>query len=456
MFVAPPLSKKTVIFTDNTDHNFLLKLHLSLVRRCRIVAATLTASTAGMSKHSDILDFPLESKVILHGLTKSPDLNGKVGIVRSGLNDAGRQTVFILDSKRIVGLKPCNIRYEPRTVESLSAKELTAILRIKGVDKVDYLATDKSELQTKVSELISGEEEIPLLLAMSQTPSSTISLDTNSSTVDSNVTFDSASDDTTKIAQQADQLSNMSPETLRQQARMMKSMDPDSIRRMNPQLANMTDAQIRMAADQMEMMANNPDMMKMAVEQMKNMDPSQLQRMQSQMQGGTMPIMSPTTNHGQTNANGISDGTLSGENPSKLLANMDKDQLKQMLKTVKDNPEMLKQFAAMTGTPEEQLKQGMESFAGMSDDKMEAALKMMQTVAKAKEKWNQIDATTGGRLVKILIALAVLIVGLIVWYLFLRSSPFDSTPSSHPLAEDITIVQKAHALEEDEFDANEF
>ena len=62
---------------------------------------------------------------------------------------------------------------------------------------------------------------------------------------------------------------------------MMRTMDPATVRRMNPQLANMSDAQLRMAADQMEMMANNPSMMKTAVEQMKNMDPAHLQKMQA-------------------------------------------------------------------------------------------------------------------------------------------------------------------------------
>jgi hypothetical protein len=399
-----------------------------------------------MSNEYDAATFPIESKVILHGLTKSPELNGKAGVVRSDLNDSGRQSVFIVESSRTVSLKPCNLKYEPRTVESLSAKELTAILRVKGVDKVHYLAADKSELRTKVTELVLDEEEIPLLLARSQTPPSSTS---------STATVDSASTGTTQMAQQADQLSNMSPDTLRHQAQLMRSMDPDSIRRLNPQLANMTDAQIRVAADQMEMMANNPDMMKMAVEQMKNMDPAQLQRMQSQMQGGTVPSMAPMANHGQANTNGFSNGSLSHEDPSKLLANMDKDQLKQVLKMMKDNPETLKQYATMTGVSEEQLKQGMESFATMSDEKMEAALKMMQTVAKVKEKWKQIDATTGGRLLRILIALAILTVGLMVWYFFMRSSSVTSTPSSRPYVAGIPRVN-LHATEEDEFAANEF
>jgi hypothetical protein len=41
---------------------------------------------------------------------------------------------------------------------------------------------------------------------------------------------------------------------------------------MNPGLSHMMDDQIRQAADQMEMMANNPAMMQQAKEQMKNMN----------------------------------------------------------------------------------------------------------------------------------------------------------------------------------------
>ncbi|KAG7361747.1 hypothetical protein IV203_036848 [Nitzschia inconspicua] len=414
-----------------------------------------------MSLPNDNPDFPLESRVILHGLVNAPELNGKVGIIRSTLNDAGRQSVYLQDEKKTVGLKPTNLKYEPRSVDSLSVKELKLVLKAKGIDQVEYTGIDKIELRTKVSEHVTDEDEIPRLLAMGRAPvdsSASASVGAGVSVARTNTETASPAAAQAAHTTAAEQLSNMSPDALRQQARMMRSMDPNTIRSMNPQLANMTDEQIRMAADQMEMMANNPAMMKMAAEQMKNMNPEELQRMQSQMKNGqwTNGTTAPSAgfnamgqgsfpNHG-------SNVPPMGADPAKLIANMDKEQLKQVLRTVKDNPEMLKQYAAMTGTTEEQLKQGMEAFAGMSDDKMEAALKMMQTVAQAKEKWNHVDAKTGGRLLHILVATAIFIIGLLVWYFFFSrgSSPISNVSEMVASSTEIPIVQ------EDEFSENEF
>lgn len=45
---------------------------------------------------------------------------------------------------------------------------------------------------------------------------------------------------------------------------MMRAMDITTLRGMNPQFAQLSDEQIRMSIDQMEMMANNPSMLKYA------------------------------------------------------------------------------------------------------------------------------------------------------------------------------------------------
>lgn len=406
--------------------------------------------------------FPVESRVVLHDLVKSPDLNGKMGIVRSHMNPAtGRQTVYLPDDKKTVGLKPSNLHYEPRTVESLSIKELKQILKAKGVDPVEYSGggIDKADLRSKVSTYSMDENEIPKFLAVASASSSTTAASSAapSTSAASSAQSSAAASTTATATQAAEQLANMSPEALRQQAQMMRSMDPNMIRRMNPQLANASDAQILMAANQMEMMANNPDMMKMATEQMKNMDPAELQRMQNQMNngGGGMPNNPMAATGSNPSAAGAGSMGGGGGDPAKMLANMDKEQLKQVIKTVKDDPEMLKQYAAMTGTSEEQLKQGMEAFAGMSDAKMDAALKMMQTLASAKEKWNQYDAKTGGRLLYITVASAILTFCLIVWYFFFRTS-VAPTILDDPTVPDNNMAKFAKPIAEEEFVESEF
>lgn len=213
-------------------------------------------------------------------------------------------------------------------------------------------------------------------------------------------------------------------------------MPPDQIRRMNPQLAHMTDAQIQMAANQFQMMADNPDMMKMAMDQMKNMSPDDIAKLQQQT--GSTPENPP-------------DLANMGD-PAKMLENMDPKQLKQMMTTLKQNPEMLKQFAAMSGMPEEKLAQGLEMFAGLSDDKMESALKVMQKAQKAKDMWTNGNAKTGGHLMKIVIVVGITLVYLMVQRFWFGGAVAAATVST-PLAQQ--TVPEAVPVMADEF-AEEF
>ncbi len=457
---------------------------------------------------STTTDFPTEARVILHGLQKAPDLNGKKGIVRSDLSSAGRHTVYIEELDKSVGLKPTNLMYEPIALDSLSVKELKMILKFKSKEPEDTAGMEKSDLASRVSDLFDSPDELPALLAKAKSSAKPAAVSTSS--------FSAAA-----TAQAAQQMGNMSPDQLRQQARMMKTMDPATVRRMNPQLANMSDAQIKMAADRMEMMANNPSMMKMAMEQMKKMDPAQLQKMQAQMAGGATPppaaaaaatpTATPSVSQAQQAAKVMQNmtpeqlrqqaqmlktmdpdmirrtnpqmahmsdaqikmaamqfemmasnpammkmateqmanatpeqleamskgqmptpgGNASGGagsfadamgDPSEMLANLDKTQLKGLLNTMKENPEMLKQYAGMAGISEEQLKQGVESFAGMDDSKIDAVLKMAQVAQKAKGTYDQLDAKVGGKgLLKYLIVGGFLLFqAFVVWYLFYR------------------------------------
>jgi hypothetical protein len=471
------------------------------------------SSTTNNAEEVSVTSFPLEARVILHSLNAA-DLNGKIGVIKSDLSSADRHTVFIPQLDRSVGLKPSNLRYEPRTLESLSVKELKMILKKKNNDG-ELVGMDKSDLRTEVTKLMSSESadenEIPKLLAKAKLsqpkPVAPVSVKNNPGVG----------------SQAADNLGNMNPDQLRQQARMMRTMDPNYIRQTNPQLAHMSDEQIRGAANQMEMMANNPQMMKQAADQIRNMDPAELQRMQAQMTGGNngttssgsipantntnatplnvAPNGTPTANQAEQAANMMSNmspdqlrqqaqmlktmdpNTIRATNPQlahmtdeqikqaasqfemmasnpammkmameqlkggvppsgqpgsspadmaaqmgaggdagQMLANMDKTQMKQMLNSLKESPEMMKQFAGMTGMNEEQLRKGVESFASMDDTKMDSALKMMQTAQKAKDKWNTINSKVGGHLLKILIAMGVLVIAYIVTYFIIRRS----------------------------------
>jgi hypothetical protein len=469
--------------------------------------------------------FPLEARVILHGLVNAPDLNGEVGIVRSELTN-GRQQVYLEDLSKSVALKLSNLQWEGRSVETLSVKELKMILKSQNTPDSEMIGVDKRELQSKVANLTDAPEEIAKLLAHGKAGTPTTARATPF----------------VNPSKAANQLSNMSPDELRSQARMMRSMDPDSVRRMNPQLQHMSNEQLQQAANQMEMMASNPDMMKMASEQIKNMSPEEMQRMQTQMKDGSkstntttdeltsgtsresmmanmtpeqlkqqahmLKTMDPATvrrmnpqlahmNDEQIKMaaqqfemmasnpemmkmameqmknlspeqieqmkNGTAAGppnmnSMAGQDPAKLLANMDKGQLKLMLTSLKDNPEMLKQlkqFAGMSGLSEEQLAKGVEMFAGMEDDKLDKAVAVMVNVQKAKEVWAQADRKTGGHLKKIVVGVTILVVVLFTKWLWFSSGGGGSLPAEVADIPNILPTTIETGVEEDEF-ASEF
>jgi hypothetical protein len=467
--------------------------------------------------------FPLEARVILHGLVKAPDLNGKVGIVKSGVTN-DRQHVYIDELAKSVGLKISNLKYQGRSVDSLSVKELKKVLKFKNVPDSEMTGIDKSELQSKVSNLTNEPEEIGEWLAKARDLKPPFSVPTVTSS---------------QASQAADQLGNMSPDQLRQQAATMRSMDPDTLRRTNPQLAHMTNEQIQMAANQMEMMASNPQMMKMASEKMKNMSPEEIQRMQrtgqssSPAASSSTPAPTPTADQGgqaaqmmanmtpeqlkqqadmlksmdpdsvrrmnpqlahmtdeqiqmaanqfemmasnpdmvkmamdqmknmspeqveaMQNGNAPPDINQMGGDPAKMLASMDKKQLKSMLNSMKENPEMMKQFTAMSGMNEEQLQKGVEMFANMEDGKLDAALSVMVKAQKAKVMWTQADAKTGGHLMKIVVVLAILVVVLFVKWLWFSGGGVPAEMTKLTDIPDIPTIVKT-TVDEDEF-ASEF
>lgn len=203
------------------------------------------------------------------------------------------------------------------------------------------------------------------------------------------------------------QMANMTPEQLKQQAAMMKSMEPDTLRAMNPHFASMSDAQIRQAADQFEMMASNPEMLRMAMDSIKDLSPEEAEKLQKE---GMTSMNSAAPNQAA--------GGSPGMNPSDMLKNMDKKQLKNMLKMVQGNPEMLKQFAGMSGMSDDQLKSIVDNLAQMDDDKLDKAVYMMQKAQGAKDLWSKVNGMAGGQLLKIVIASVVLLAFLVLRWLF--------------------------------------
>jgi hypothetical protein len=68
------------------------------------------------------VSFPLETRVILHGLLKTPNLNGMTGIIRSGLSD-GRQRVNIEGTAKTAAIKPDNLKLDDKPFQPSSILE---------------------------------------------------------------------------------------------------------------------------------------------------------------------------------------------------------------------------------------------------------------------------------------------------------------------------------------------
>ena len=466
--------------------------------------------------------FPLEAKVILTGLTKAPEYNGKQGIVKSSLNDGGRQQVLV--GKKFLGLKPTNLLYHTRPVDKLSLQELKTILKEKD-GSINFSGMDAADLRTQVSELDStlAFEYLATANARAAVEKAKAADEAKASSRNSSKT----------LREQADQITNISPDQLRQQARAMRSIPPDQIRRMNPQFRSMTDAEILQAANQMEQMAESPELVRMAADQVKNMTPEQLERtMQNNHATGTgltpaaVPQPAATATTTPQNLDNVSSDQLKQQaqmmrsmskdqirqlnpqlagltdaqidqsiqqmeamstNPAmfemvknqvkgmtpeqiammqqqqqqqqhgsgvpltshsnsmmgdgaKMMENMDATQLKQMMKMLKENPDMLKQMLP-PGVSDEQFKKTFAMFDGMSDAQMESTLKMIKGVQKVttpvQQAYSKVNALCGGHLMKIVGLIVMLYIGMFVYLRFFANkdsatTTIDALQSDYP------------------------
>lgn len=252
--------------------------------------------------------FPVGAKVILQNLSAA-EFNGKIGVVKSSLENERQQVLLIQSGKRL-GIKPVNLRYEPRTVNSLTISEIKTLLSLKEVTNVT--GYDKSQLREMLKIKYDSDEVLIAAYLYTQQEKET------------NAPKPAGG------ARGGNMMDNMTPEQLRQQARMMRTMPPAQLRRMNPQFAGMSDAQLAMAANQMEMMANNPDMFNQMKQQVAGMSPEELQKIQKEGMRG-MNNGAPAAGQ-QMNVNDMSPEQMKRQ--AEMMKSMDKDTIRSM------NPQM--------------------------------------------------------------------------------------------------------------------
>jgi hypothetical protein len=305
--------------------------------------------------------FPVGSRVILQNLTKGTEFNGKVGVIKSKLTDE-RQQVLLIQSGKTLGIRPMNLKYEPRSVNSLSISELKTLLTLKEVTQLS--GYDKSQLREMVKIKTESEEEVADLLYthLEQENNQKASMGSNGN----------------GRQQNGGSALNLSPDQMRQQAQMLRTMPASQIRRMNPQMAGFSDAQIQMAANQMEMMASNPEMLNQMKEQVKNMSPEELEQARMQAANGGAPGAG-------AGASGAPPAMSrpGPANAAKSMADMSPEQLKQ-------------QAAMMKNMTPDQLRNMNPAMANWSDAQINMAIQQMETMANNPSMMKQVSEQMKG------------------------------------------------------------
>lgn len=353
--------------------------------------------------------FPIGSRVLLHSLQKGTEYNDKVGIVQSNLNDKGRQSVHVQDNdesssssemtKIVLGLKPTNLKYQPRSIESLTNKELKQLLMTKEYTTSQIVGMDKSQLKELLSTILSDEVEIAKALAYIGAPKGEASTTAPSSTTSK------ASNLRQQVSSQAEQLSSLSPAQLRQQAQMMRAMPPSQLRRMNPVMANMTDAQIQMAILQMEQMAQNPENVQNMVNSMKNMSDEELDQIQQNATrtgagAGGAGAGAPGYGGAPTYGNGVGPPVSNNDLQSNLeqMSNMSPEQLRtqaQMMKSM--TPDQLRAMnPAMANWSDAQVQQSISQMELMASNPQMVQSMMDQVKGMDPEQLRKIQEMAAG------------------------------------------------------------
>jgi len=325
--------------------------------------------------------FPIGSSVLLQNLIKGAHLNDKKGIVKSNLiGSTGRQEVYIFQATKSISIKPTNMRYEPRDLASLSASEMKGILMLSKQLKeepTEWSGLDKEALRQMVVEggevAMNDPEEIAELVARANEPKEVPS---SSGAVSSSSSSGNAGKfNSSQLRQGAERMGQMTPDGIRQQAATMKAMGPAALRAMNPQMAGMNDAQINMAIEQMEAVANNPSHIKMAAEQMKNMSEGELNRAMNQ---------SPLAGSSSSATAATSSGTATAPQTTNNISQSQFQHATQQMATM--TPAQLKQQAAvLKSTPLATLRRTNPQMANMTDAQIQMSILQLEQMAENPE-----------------------------------------------------------------------
>lgn len=277
---------------------------------------------------------------------------------------------------------------------------------------------------------------------------------TTNNTANSSVTNDTIKNmNSDQLKEASQKISAMSPEQLKSQAAMLKNMPIETLRRTNPHMANMAEDQIKMAINQMESMANNPELMRMASEQIKNMDEKQLEQVKEMFQsgvGGMGSNVDPTSSTSSSSTNGLPSMEEAVNDPSKMMKSLlsNPEQLSGMIKSMKQNPDLIKslmrsQMGCKEGENDpkaEQIEKAIDQFTGMSDQQLDKYIRYANTAQGVFQpvlsSFNKAKAALGVSSRTMIVLINLLIVGgITAFVMWVRSRGEISVHDADALAE---------------------
>ena len=295
------------------------------------------------------------------------------------------------------------------TFESLSVRQLKHLLNAKCCSAHGYSEKKRTIILAVMEKMKEKEalvklvrenvqpDEVEILLA-SQPPISSSSESSSSGNSSRSSSSKKQRERAEKAKAALDNHNMPSPEMLRKQAREM-SRNPDMVRRANPQFRNLTDAQIREQAREMEKMANNPEALRemMRMQNMPDEDKKSLTRLQEGLQG---------------------------------IIPRDEKWIDDSIKMVKANPNLLKsmfkgRIPKEAGMTEEQVLGFIDFVVSLSDWILKLAIQIINWCIEMRGPvgayYQKADDMTLGCAKYILMAIAAFIMwytGKAIWYVF--------------------------------------
>ena len=211
--------------------------------------------------------YELNDLVVLENLQKTPEYNGRLGVVKEHLTSKSRITVKVFEFDKLLNVKEDNLRAAadgelkdqlPAAFDKLRKEQIETILSNNNVSFEE--GSDKSVLITAAV----AAKLVPEPVKKKADPDEVVQIPGGGSMT------------RREMLERAKQLESMSSAQMREQLRVLTSRSPQELRSTVPAMRQMTDADIQNQITQLQQFVNNPRLKKLQIEALKTGDFSKL------------------------------------------------------------------------------------------------------------------------------------------------------------------------------------